>query len=81
MRDTCNQSVKRGREAMSHWLGEGEKSRCCKRRKKKKGSSKRRMGLENPGEGAAGALVFLGINVTVLLLDQGRHREPMSSRG
>lgn len=50
--------------------------------KEKKGSSKRGgLGLENPGEGAAGALVFLGINVTVLLLDQRRHKEPMSSRG
>lgn len=42
---------------------------------------KERDGVENPGEGAAGALVFLGINVTELLPDQGRHREPMSSRG
>lgn len=39
------------------------------------------MGLENPGEGAAGALAFLGINVTVVLQDQQRHKEPISSRG
>lgn len=59
--------------------GKKKKSRCCKR--EKKGSSKRGMGFEYPGEGAAGALAFLGINVTVVLLDQGRHKEPMSSRG
>lgn len=51
------------------------------KKKKKKGIFKERDGVENPGEGAAGALVFLGINVTELLLDQRRHREPMSSRG
>lgn len=36
---------------------------------------KERDGVENPGEGAAGALVFLGINVTELLLDQGRQNQ------
>lgn len=61
-------------------LGEGEEKKADAA-KEKNGSSKRGMGLENPGEGAAGALSFLGINVTVLLLDQVRHKEPMSSRG
>lgn len=49
--------------------------------KKEKRASKRVMGLENPGERAAGALAFLGINVTVVLQDQQRHKEPISSRG
>ena len=48
---------------------------------KEKKSFKERDGVENPGEGAAGALVFLGMNVTELLTDKRRHREPMSSRG
>lgn len=66
-----------GRQYSTCW-GKEKISRCCKRKKR---SSKRGMGLENPGEGAAGTLSFLGINVTVLLLDQGRHKEPMSSGG
>lgn len=41
--------------------------------KKKKKDLQREDEVENPGEAAAGALVFLGINVTELLLDQGRH--------
>lgn len=34
MRDTCNQSVNRGREAMQQLVGgmEERKSRCCKKR-------------------------------------------------
>lgn len=42
MRDTCNQSVKRGREASSSGLGEGEKEQMLQ----KKESSKRGMGLK-----------------------------------
>lgn len=60
--------------------GEGKKKQMLQK-KKIKGSSKRGMRLENPGEGAAGALAFSGINVTVLLPDSERHKEPMSSRG
>lgn len=58
-----------------------EKKADAAEKKGKKRIFKERDGVENPGEGAAGTLVFLGINVTELLLDQQRHREPMSSRG
>lgn len=59
MRDTCNQSEEKKIERLwSSELGEGEKSRCCKKKK----TFKERDRVENPGEGAAGALVFLGIN-------------------
>lgn len=59
-----------------HWAG-GEKKKADAAKKK---IFKERDGVENPGDGAAGALVFLGINVTELLLDKGRHREALSSR-
>lgn len=68
MRDICNQSVKKrhgGNEAVG-W-GREKKADAAK-----KGIFKARDGIENPGEGAAGALVFLGINMTELLVDQRR---------
>lgn len=57
MRDTCNQSEKK-EPRWSSELGEEEKKADAA---KKKRPSKRNW-VENPGEGAAGALVFLGIN-------------------
>lgn len=66
MRDTCNQSVKKAGRQSSSELGEGGKKADAAKR-----IFKEREGVENPGGGAAGALVFLGINVTELLLDQG----------
>lgn len=62
-------------------VGWGRRKKQMLQKREKKIIFKERDGVENPGDGAAGALVFLGINVTELLLDQGRHREPMSSRG
>lgn len=78
MRDTCNQSVKKeeGRRCSSG-LGEGEeKKQMLQKRKKRKIKKifKERDGVGNPGEGAAGTLVFLGINVTDLLPDRRTQR-------
>lgn len=54
MRDTCNQSVKRGREAMWQWVGGRRKSRCCK----KKDLQREGCGLK-PRRGSCGSSCLL----------------------
>lgn len=74
MRDARNQSVKKKKRKKKHGgdvaAGWGRKKRADVA--KKEGIFKDRNGVKNPGEGAVGALVFLGINVTELLQDQRR---------